>query len=523
VSSASPALLLIEALRLDREPVDEARRRALEALELGVGGFILFGGRAAEVALLLEEITAAAGRALWFAADLERGAGQQFAGLTSLPPPAALARAPDPVEAARVAGEITGSEARELGINWVLAPVLDLDISGDNPIVGTRSFGSDPGAVARLGRAWIDSCQSQGPAACAKHFPGHGRTVRDSHLELPVVEASTDELNEDLEPFVETAGVVATVMAAHVRYPSLSPDAPASHHTLPASRDPAVLRGLLRDKLGFEGLVVSDALIMGGFADPELEGSAAVEAVTAGCDLLLYPDDTAGAAEALRRAADEDPAVAGRLSEAAARSGRVLRAREAAIRAAPGPPGLDVEGRAGELAERSIVIHGSAPAGAGDLAAGADPVAAVGAGIRRGRPVIVRALSDDRELPGSEALGEAFTETLRELGWEARLEGAPGTGIKRGSEQVVILLASSPQAFKGHAGLAPETEAALREELRPDRGEPACLVVLAHRRLLERLGVPGLCAWSPEPVMERAAARRLALEADVDSAPPRPE
>jgi beta-glucosidase-like glycosyl hydrolase len=507
VSSASPALLLIEALRLDREPVDEARRRALEALELGVGGFILFGGRAGEVALLLEEITAAAGRALWLAADLERGAGQQFAGLTSLPPPAALARAPDPVEAARVAGEITGREARELGINWVLAPVLDLDISGDNPIVGTRSFGSDPGAVARLGRAWIDSCQSQGPAACAKHFPGHGRTVRDSHLELPVVEASPDELYEDLEPFVETAGVVATVMAAHVTYPSLSPGGPASLRPLPASRDPAVLRGLLRDRLGFEGLVVSDALIMGGFADPELAGSAAVEAVTAGCDLLLYPHDTAGAAEALRRAADEDSVVAEVLSETAARSGRVLREREA-IRAAPGTPGGDVESRADELAERSIVIDRSTPAEVG---------------IRRGRPVIVRALSDDRELPGSESLGEAFTETLRGLGWEARLEGASGTGTKRGSEQVVILLASSPQAFKGHAGLAPETEAALREELRTYRGEPACLVVLAHRRLLERLGVPGLCAWSPEPVMERAAARRLALEADIDSGPPHRE
>jgi hypothetical protein len=330
--------------------------------------------------------------------------------------------------------------------------------------------------------------------------------VRDSHLELPVVEASPDEMTQDLEPFVATAGVVATVMAAHVTYPSLSPGQPPSNHTLPASRDPAVLRGLLRDKLGFEGLVVSDALIMGGFADPELEESAAVEALTAGCDLLLYPHDTAGVAEALRRAADESPALADRLSEAAARSARVSAEREAAIRAAPGTSGGDLEVRAGELAERSIVIYGSPPAGAG---------------IRRGRPVVVRALSDDRELAASEALGEAFTETLRELGWEARLEDDLATGVGRwGSEQVVIVLASSPQAFKGHAGLAPETEAALRGELRAVRGQSICLVVLAHRRLLEGLAVPGLCAWSPEPVMERAAARRLALEADVDSGPP---
>ncbi len=521
MSSASPAILLIEALRLDRESVDEARLRALEALELGVGGFIVFGGRAEEVALLVEQVGAAAGRALWLAADLERGAGQQFAGLTSLPPPAALARAPDPVEAARVAGEITGREARELGINWVLAPVLDLDISGDNPIVGTRSFGSDPGEVARLGRAWIDACQRQGPAACAKHFPGHGRTMRDSHLELPVVEASADELNEDLAPFVATAGLVATVMAAHVTYPSLSAD-PASNRTLPASRDPALLRGLLRHELGFEGLVVSDALIMGGFADPELEGTAAVKALTAGCDLLLYPHDAAGVAEALRRAADEDPGVADRLSEAAELSGRVMREREAALRAAPDglSGGLDV--RVGELAEDCIEVYDFAPNRLAGLSVGTTAVAAARAGIRRGRPVIVRTLSDDRDLPGAASLGEAFTETLRELGWEVRLEGAPVTAPERGTEQVVVLLASSPQAFKGHAGLAPETEAALRGELRADRAEPVCLVVLAHRRLLEHLGVSGLCAWSPGPLMERAAARRLTLEADSESGSPRP-
>jgi beta-glucosidase len=517
LSSASPAVLIIEALRLDRTPMDEARRRAFEALKLGVGGFILFGGRAGEVALLLQEIAATAGRALWLAADLERGAGQQFAGLTSLPPPAALARAPDAVEAARFAGEITGREAREIGINWVLAPVLDLDISGDNPIVGTRSFASDPGEVARLGRAWIDSCQTQGPAACAKHFPGHGRTVRDSHLELPVVTASLGELDEDLEPFAETADIVATIMAAHVSYPALS--LPTSRHTLPASRDPRVLRDLLRDRLGFEGLVVSDALIMGGFADPELERSAAVEAVTAGCDLLLYPNDAAGVAEALRRVADEDPATADRLSEAAARSDGVLRQREAALRAAPGSPVGDAAGRVVELAERCITVHGAATAGAGDLPSGATPTQSARIGIRRGRPVLVRALSDDRELPGCESLGEAFTETLQELGWDARLEGALGPARERGSEQVVVLLASSPQAFKGRAGLAPETEAALRKELRADRGDPACLVAMAHPRLLERLGVPGLCAWSPEPVMERAAAYRLSLESGGGSDP----
>lgn len=504
MSEIAPALLIIEALRLDRTPAEKARRQALEALDLGVGGFILFGGRASEVARLLGELKAAAGRPLWIAADLERGAGQQFAGLTSLPPPAALAHAPDPAEAVRAAGEITGKEARELGINWVLAPVLDLDLTGDNPIVGTRSFGSDPSEVARLGLAWIESCQAQGPAACAKHFPGHGRTLADSHLELPTVEASPEELADDLEPFGRTARAVATVMAAHVTYPSLSPRGPAAHRSLPASRDPALLRSLLRDGLGFGGLVVSDALIMGGFGDRELEGPAAAEAVAAGCDLLLYPRSAKTVVEVLQRAVDQDPALADRVSEAAAVSGRLLKEREAASRATFVMPSGSMRGRGDVLAERCIVAQGSPPPG-----------------IRRDRPVVVRALSADRERPGSARLGKVFTETLEASGWEASLEDAMGTRASRRSAQRIVLLASSPQAFKGHAGLSAAVEATLRKELGSQDGGPVCLVVLAHLRLLEDLGMAGLCAWSPEPAMERAAARRLALDAGVDSAQPR--
>jgi beta-glucosidase-like glycosyl hydrolase len=496
--------VLIEALRLDREPLDSVLRRALDAIGLGVGGFILFGGEREDVASLLKTIQDACSRPLWLASDLERGVGQQIAGATALPPPAALARHPDPLAAVRLAGSITGAEAAELGINWVLAPVLDLDWMGDNPIVGTRSFGADADDVGRLGRAWIEACQAEGPAACAKHFPGHGRTLSDSHLELPVVTAPAEELMEDIAPFAAVADVAATMMAAHVAYPALSGSVakPAHPHPVPASRDPGLIRGLLRSKIGFQGIVASDALIMSGFAERGAEGEAAVAAINAGCDLLLYPHDLVQTGAALAREADRDPGFAERLAAAHSRS-RVARA-EGPRRAAAGgrPRRPDDEVQLGRLAEWTVVcrepVTGSS-AGARDTAGRV--------ALRRGEPVVILVVSDDPEGQGHE-LGRPFAEALRELGWEARLE-REGVGGVGAAEQAVLLLAASPRAFKGRAGLSAATLAAVQEALSGRERGGVIPVVLGHARLLEGLDVAGICAWAPEPIMERAAARWL--------------
>ncbi len=238
--------LFLEALRLDQESLDDLRRRIDAALRLEVGGFIFFGAEAEAAARLAGEILAAARRPLWLAADLERGAGQHLRGLTTFPPPAALARHPDAAAAVRVAARVTAREARALGLNLVLAPVLDLDVEARNPIVGTRSFGSDPDTVAALGRSWVDACQAEGVAACGKHFPGHGRTTADSHAELPVVDASVQVLEADLAPFRAVAADVACLMSAHVAYPALGALGPAT-------LERAVLDDLLRGEMGFEG------------------------------------------------------------------------------------------------------------------------------------------------------------------------------------------------------------------------------------------------------------------------------
>src|SRR5262249_40993593 len=180
--------LVLPAIRWDETHGFEPARADIErALKTGVGGFIIFGGERGAVRSLARDLQAGADRGLLIASDLQPGAGQQVRRLASPPPPMAPARLGE--TAVREAAQLTAREARDVGINWVLAPVCDLDIEPRNPIVGTRAFGADGFDVARLAGAWVDACQAEGALACAKHYPGHGRTTTDSHAELPVVSA----------------------------------------------------------------------------------------------------------------------------------------------------------------------------------------------------------------------------------------------------------------------------------------------------------------------------------------------
>ncbi|HSU92568.1 MAG TPA: glycoside hydrolase family 3 N-terminal domain-containing protein, partial [Gemmatimonadaceae bacterium] len=187
---SAAAALLLPAIRWDVNHGFGAEQASIDkALALGVGGFILFGGDQERVRALTKELRQKSRVPLLIAADLERGAGQQFSGATGLPPLAAIASLDD-ADAVRRAARLTAREARTLGLNWDLAPVCDLDVVAENPIVGTRSLGSDSRKVAMLAQAWVQACQAEGVLACAKHFPGHGRTLTDSHAGMPVVNAS---------------------------------------------------------------------------------------------------------------------------------------------------------------------------------------------------------------------------------------------------------------------------------------------------------------------------------------------
>lgn len=471
----SAGRLFLEALRFDFESVGELRRRVDAALRLDVGGFIFFGAEAETAGLIAAEILAAADGPLWVAADLERGAGQHLRGLTTFPPPAALAGHPEAPWAVRVAARTTAAEARELGLNLALAPVLDLDLERRNPIVGTRSFGADPATVGSLGRAWIEACQAEGVAACAKHFPGHGRTTADSHAELPVVGAPREALEADLLPFRLVADEVACVMSAHVAYPALGGDGPAT-------LDRRILIDLLRADMAFEGLVLTDALNMSGVREDATAVDPGVAALTAGCDLLLYPPDLSQGIAAVERAADGSDAVARRLAESLTRGERVLGRFPAG--GAPASAEADAAGVAALSAACVLPVGGGTP---GWL----DPQL----------PVRVATIWDDREEPARAPFGALFREALRAEGWNVL---PPGPGVA--DAPILVLVASTPQAWKGTADLSLTARAAVEGALAGGRAYP---IVFGHPRLLADLGAPGLCAWATEPVMEPAAARRL--------------
>jgi CubicO group peptidase (beta-lactamase class C family)/beta-glucosidase-like glycosyl hydrolase len=218
--------------------------------------------------------------------------------------------------------EVTAREARALGIHLVLGPVLDLNTHPENAVIDTRSFGESPESAARLGAAFIRRAQELGVLATAKHFPGHGGTLEDSHLSLPVLEEGREELLAgSLVPFRAAVDAgVAAVMTAHVAVPALD-----RGKRRPATLSPEILEGVLRGELGFRGLVVSDALDMGGAREGAWDGEVAVAALKAGVDMLLVPPDPLVTFRAVRRAVER-----GDLSEARidASVRRVLVAKE---------------------------------------------------------------------------------------------------------------------------------------------------------------------------------------------------
>lgn len=478
-----PAALFYPAIRWDAERGFESQHDAIDAaLALGVGGFILFGGPAEHVTALTERLHSHSTRRLLIGADLERGPGQQFAGATALPPLAAIGSL-DSISDVRRAGAVTAREARSLGVNWIYAPDCDLDIEPDNPIIGTRSFGSDPQTVAAFAAAWIDGCQKEKALACAKHFPGHGRTTTDSHAELPRVTASLAELERtDFVPFrAAIAANVASVMSAHVSFPALD------HSGAPATLSPRILRDLLRDNFGFRGLVVTDALIMEGVLGGG-ESEAVVRALEAGCDCLLYPNDLAGSVAAVSRAIES-----GRLDEERIEGSLQRRdhwASWASLDATASSTGNHDDSLwARELAER--VVH---PLG------GALPP------LRSPLRVIV--VDDDLGGPYPPPSRDPFVETLLEGGAKVVTDDADPTN---GPGTTIIALYGDIRAWKGRPGFSPGAIKKVRELVSACSANGVILILFSHPRLASALEVnaPTLCAWGGEAVMQRAAARVL--------------
>lgn len=525
------ARLLFPALRWDERTGFEGAAESIErALELGVGGFIVFGGEADAVREVIAGIRRRSAEPLLFGADLERGAGQQFRGATPLPPLAALGSLDD-LASTRRAGELTAREARALGVDWVYAPVADLDLEPRNPIVGTRSFGVDPERVGAQLEAWIEGCRAGGALSCAKHFPGHGRTTSDSHLALPVVTAGRDELEVDLAPFRRAIEArVDSIMTAHVAYPALDPSG------APATLSPRIITGLLREELGFDGLVVTDALIMEGVRGEEGgEVSAAVRALMAGCDLLLYPDDPAAVAReleaALGRTLSEERVAKSleRLERAARRvagwrGGGGSGAGEGwGTGGAPGPEGVRGGGRGWGAGERAdLGRNWGADADrcwALDLALRTIQIARGEPAHLAGRAVELFTVDDDIGGPFPPPSRDIFPASLRAAGVEVReveagasQADAAGAGLaESGADAVpVIALYADIRGWKGRPGLSARAVEALK---RIQATRPGALVVLfGHPRLAAEIPGEGavVAAWGGEALAQEAAGVWLA-------------
>ena len=308
------------------------------AREFGLGGVILFARNIVEPEQVAELAYDAARLVpdlpTWVSVDQEGGRVARLkAPFTEWPPMATLGRSGDIALAGRFARALA-AELKAVGITLDYAPVLDVHTNPKNPVIGDRALAETADVVGRLGAAIIDALQTQGIAACGKHFPGHGDTSTDSHLELPLVEHPPERLREvEFEPFrAAVAADVATIMTAHVLVPSLDENVPA---TLSKR-----IVGMLRDELRFQGVILSDDLEMKAVAASYPVPEAAVRAVAAGCDGVLIcsgdHDAQAAALEALVHAIEEERIPFSRIEDALKRQQRA-KERFLAANVAPRP------------------------------------------------------------------------------------------------------------------------------------------------------------------------------------------
>jgi len=290
--------LIINRLDGDRLSSASYKEQALELVSKGLGGFILFGGKKDETRDFIGRLQSLADEPLVIASDIERGAGQQVKGATRFPGQMSVAAAiqrnkSGDVKLLKDAINAIAQEALDIGINMPLVPVLDVNRNPDNPIICTRAFSDDPEEVAWYGKTYITVLEEAGVLSCAKHFPGHGDTSIDSHIELPVISKPLNELrNIDLYPFREAirAGV-SSIMTGHLSIPAID--------ALPATLSKKIITDLLRKDLGFEGIIMTDALNMSALKEYR---HVPVQCLNAGFDILLHPENVSSVVAELKQA-----------------------------------------------------------------------------------------------------------------------------------------------------------------------------------------------------------------------------
>jgi beta-N-acetylhexosaminidase len=473
---------------------------------LHVGGLLVSVGSPLDIAAKLNYLQQRSPLPLLIGSDLESGTAFRLIGGTPFPPNMGVAAGGGELAAYDI-GTITAREARAVGIHITFSPDADVNSNPDNPIINLRSFGEDPRAVSRLVAAAVRGIQDHGLLATAKHFPGHGDTDVDTHLDLPATTATWARLDSvELRPFRAAIDAgVAAIMSAHIALPTVD----AGVHR-PGTLSPVVQTAILRDSLEFRGLVLTDALNMGSLVRNYTPATVAVEALRAGADILLQP---------------ADPAVAIDAVVAAVRDGRISRERlDRSVRRV-----LEVKRSLGLFAHRGVRLD-SIPAEVGRaeyLARGAQ-IATLGIVLAEDRdgtvdslrarpqPVALVSYGDDR----SPTAGVALAAELRARGYAVsgfRLSPASGDA---GYDSARVVLGRAPLAVFAVA-IRPAPWHANGVSLPPALARLIDSTSTARRTVLISEGTPYmiretpgvssyLLAWAADPVSETAAARALA-------------
>ena len=498
----------------------EYRNFARLIRETKVGGLILTNAsngrvvRKAEpyaLAAFLNRMQRIAGVPLLVGGDFERGVSMRVEGTTVFPHAMAFGATGDPAFS-RFEGEVTAREARALGFHWVYYPVADVNNNPDNPILNIRSFGEDPGEVAAHVKAFIEGAHSDKRdfvLTTAKHFPGHGDTAVDSHISLAANNAGRERLERlELVPFRAAIDAgVDSIMTAHIAVPALAPP------DVPATLSPAILTGLLRDELGFKGLVVTDALDMGGITKGFGGAEAAVRALEAGADVLLMPADPEAALKAVVAAVENGRIARRRIQQSVA---TILSAKERVGLERKRLVDLEAIGdivdspeaseRAQQIAARAVTLVRND----GNLIPLATPERACFVVMVENR------YSSD---------GQVFTQEVRRRAPRAAVAFLDSSMPRDALEDAIrglppcqtyaVAAFATVAAYRGSVGLAGELPHALETLIAS--GQPVALVALGNPYLLRSF--PGVAAYlatfSNVPPSEVAAVEALFGEIDI--------
>ncbi len=536
------AQLVVPGLQGVFTPTDSDDFDELERLvrERRVGGFHVFGGGEAlppallnpvygtsggraikgdalAIAALLNRLQRASALPLLFTADFEGGAGYIVAGATRLPRAMAMGATRDPGLASR-AGELGAAEGRALGVHVDFYPVVDVNVNPQNPVISIRSFGEDPELVARMATAHMRGIQQGGMLATAKHFPGHGDTATDTHLELAVVEHPRSRLDAvELVPFrAAIAAGIDAVMSSHIRLPALDPT-----EGLPATLSRPILTGLLRQELGFTGLVFTDSMSMHAISKRFPPERAAAMAVHAGADIVLDPPDPEAALRGIKAAVESGLIPRQQLERSVERilgakaRLQLHRSRSVDIEAVPaGVGGRAREALALEIAARAITLlkdeRGQVPL---RLPQGARvlllSVVDYASGWREGAPGRVLIPELRKRFPGAMAIEVSDRTTAAEL----ELVRA----LAKNADAVVAATYSRTAAYSGRIGLQPAQQSLL-ESLARDAGTRPIVVVALGSPFVGELGGKLqvlLVTYELGDAPEAAAVRAICGEAPI--------